>query len=477
MFAKFGSACSEDKLTISVSMFLISIFVFAFLFTIVSLFSPFAAAVGCEPPLQFCGGIGVVVNPGGSGSSNSTQKCSSTITSCGTYPNCFDLSQLSYCVNGHVVQPYCSGNVPKNRTMTNHCTPTTNFVMRARGHDDSDEHLTVTFFSPGTTNNPVVTSDFSGNSSMASPLPIVDATMDYDDSYLDISMKNVNVTSLQVAGTINLTIDKINASVPISGVKVYKTYLVELPSSFLFDSLVLKVRYSDVGVTNESNLVLYRCGTYNFATGNCDSGWELKSNVTRDTSGKIISLQLTGFSAYALAEQGVSTTSSTTTTATSTQSASSSSSVAEILPASSSSSSGSSSPSSSSSNPTTSSTTSSTSSSPTTSTTVTNKATGFSIVWPAFSLPMLIPMNQETFFTFFIGFVSGFAIALFVKSGLNIQSFRPRYSNSSRSRKYYEGRYRNISNVRNAGNIRNARSWNENRRSKKSSGETILALQ
>ena len=509
MFRKVNDKTPAIKPLAAISISIPLVFIVTMLAILFNIFAASVSAVACPPPLQFCSGVGIVVNPQGN-SGNTTSRCDNSITSCGTYPNCLDLSQLSYCVNGHVTQSYCLGNVPRNKTMTDHCTPTTNFVMRARGHDNSDKQLTVTLFSPGTNSNPVLTSSFTGNSSILSPLPIVDSKIDFDNSHLTIFMKSLNVTKLQSAGTANVTIERVSSSITISGATVGKAYLVELPSSFSFTSLVLNVSYSDVSISNTSNLVLYRCGSYNFATGNCDSGWELKTGVTIDTTNQIISVPLTGFSVYSLAEQGATTTTTTTTssTSTATQSSSSSNSVQNIYSSSASSSSSSSAGQVCSVNsdccsgktsgyysctpggcavcdPSSagcfSCATTTSSSSSTTSTTATNTntagkktETGFAIAWPVLSIPMLIPLSPEMFFTFFVGFVSGFAIALFVKSGLNIQSLRPRYSGMSRGRKYYEGRYRNISN---AGNAKNARSWDENRKSKKSFGETKLVLQ
>jgi len=279
--------------------------------------SPYGSATTCPEGVQFCGGVGIIVNPGGTGGSTGA-RCGSNITSCGTYPNCMDLTFVSYCVNGHTIETYCLNNQPQNRTRMTACTPTTNFVLRAKGHDDAAKQLTLTLFSPGTTNNPIFTSTFTDNSTISSPLPIADGKIDFDNSYLSISLAGLNVTKLSNAGTSNITIERLSSTVTISGAAVGKSYLVELPSSFSFTSLVLKVGYMDMTVGNQTALVLYRCANFNFATNSCSSGWELKQNVTVDTNAKTVSLPLTGFSVYSLAEQGASSSSTTTSTSSST---------------------------------------------------------------------------------------------------------------------------------------------------------------
>jgi len=483
----------EALAAFSISLLLI----FITTITILTSLPSFAKAIECPEGADFCGGTGIVFNPGGSGT-NSTQKCANSINSCGTYPNCLDLSQLSYCVNGHVIESYCYNNAPKNRTKMTACTPNVKIDFEFKNENDENRELTVSLFSPGSTTNALLTSTASGNTSINSPIPVVDFKFDFDNSYLSVISKGVDLQKMQ--GKINkIKIEKVDANVP--GVKDYKAYFVELPANFTFTSLTLYIKYSDVSVTNESALVLYRCSDYNFATETCNSTWELKSNVTRDTTNKIISLQLTGFSVYSLAEQGNSSTTTTTTTQTSSDDSnsgsssiqniyssgsSSSSSVGQICNVNSDCCSGKTSGSYSCTPggcvacdassaacfncaPPETSSTSSTTRTSTTSTVEKKKETGFAIAWPALSLPILIPLNQEMFFTFFVGFVSGFAIALFLKSGLSIQSLRPRYPGFPRNKKYYEGRYRSISNVRKM-------NGNSNRRSRKSFGETKLML-
>lgn len=315
---------------------------FAFLFVtslaIFAIFSTTTRADTCPvvDGLRCSGGVGWIANPGGSGNPvNTSTACGGNIRSCGTYPTCYDLSQVLYCVNGHLVQPYCSSNRPQNQTTTNPCQPTTNFVLKASGHDRSDKQLSLLFYSPGTRNNPVFTATFTGNSTIASPLPFVDSEIDFDNSYVKIFMKSLNVTALSAAGTNEIDIERVGSGVtiPISGVNVDKSYLVQLPSSFSYTSLIFNVSYSDVSVSNASNLVLYRCENYNFATGNCDSGWQQQQGVTIDSANKVLSVPLTSFSVYSLAEQAPgtatttttsSTTSSSTSTSTSTQSSDSS---------------------------------------------------------------------------------------------------------------------------------------------------------
>lgn len=516
MFRSFGNEKSEALISFAIS----ALMIFISAVTIISSIPFFAAAqTTCPEGVQFCGGVGIIVNPGGTGGSSGV-RCGNNITSCGAYPNCLDLSVISYCVNGKTVEPYCLNNQPQNRTkLGSTCSPTTDFKLEIKDHSGNDGDLLFSAFTPGSTNNPILTQSFHGNTTIVSALPIVDAQLDYDNSYLSILTKGTNLTKIKSAGSAKIIIEKVNANVP--GATVYKTYIVELPNSYNFTSIILKIRYSDVTVTNESQLVFYRCANYNFATNNCDSGWELKANVTRNAPGKYVSLELSGFSAYALAEQGTGSTTTTTSTSTTTSSSSSSS-----TSSSSSSTSGSGVQSIYSTGGTSSSavgkicsvntdccsgrTTGSYSCTPggcvacdpsqagcvscetqqiltaesiqTTSTTTStteptnsqqNQQNIFSFSFPSFSLPELTAssisisaITQNSALTFAVGFVAGFSVALFFKSGFSLPSFRPRYFGFPRGSRRYEGRYRSISHAR-----------NEAKRSRKFFGETRLILQ
>jgi len=502
MFEKFGS---EKVLTLSASLILIFTTIITTIITILASLPLFVNA--CPPGVDFCGGVGIIASPGGSSGGSSSLSCGNNITSCGTSPNCVDLSQISYCVNGHLVQPYCWVNKPQNRTTSSACLPTTNFILKAKGHDGSDKQLTLTFFSPGTTSNPILISTLTGNATVASPLPIVDSEIDFDNSYLRIFMKGLNVTSLQSGGTngtSQVNIERITTAVTIPGASVDKSYLVEFPSSFSFKSLVLNLSYIDVSVNNASNLVLYRCGSYNFATNNCDSGWQLKTGVTIDTANKILSVPLTGFSVYSLAEQGATTTttsSTSSTTSTSTQSSNTNSNTPSDL------------------QPLTSvetvgnvcnknsdccdgkssgsyvctpggcapcdpsqgncfscapqTTTTSNTPSSTSSTSSTTKANTMTFSLPSFSFPampsLFASIGQSSLVTFILGFTSGFIFAWLFKSGFTLPSLPLRSFGLPSRRRFTATRYGKISSSGKTNGNGSARRY-------KSYGETKLIL-
>lgn len=242
------------------------------------------------------GGVGIRIG-------SPTPKCGNTLSSCGTYPDCLNLTGISYCVNGRVVKPYCYANTPKNKTYNQACEPPVqsnaiNFQLNITNGAGSVRQLVLTFYVPGTT-NVINTSSINGYGSMSSANSTVDLELKFDNSSLNVVVKNLNLTKLS-SGISNIIVDRLSVTIP--EVDVYKAYRVELPSNFTFSTIYLSISYDNVTVRNETSLRFYKCSAFNTATNSCNDNWSEISLVSRNITSKIISLEINGFSVYALGE-------------------------------------------------------------------------------------------------------------------------------------------------------------------------------
>ena len=262
---------------------------------------------------QITSGIGVHVIIG---MNSSTQKCGNSMNSCGKWPNCYNLANISYCVNGKIYESYCSANAVRNRTTSSTCTE---FILNMTDDDENENSADFYIYSTGTSN-------VLGSGSISGPDRIIftpsiskaDFELRHDDSNMMIVLKNLDITKL--SGSVRIIIDKKNIDPDISNVNPVSAYHVELPSQFSFSSITLKLKYESGEVNNENNLVVYRCGSFNTQTNLCNANWTVMPNVTIDKNNNIVSLTLSSFSVYMLGEKDYSnsTTSTTTTTNTTT---------------------------------------------------------------------------------------------------------------------------------------------------------------
>jgi len=257
---------------------------------------------------QITSGIGMHVIAGGQ---SSTQKCGNSINSCGKWPNCQSLANLTYCVNGKIYESYClSTNLIRNRSTYATCTE---FTLNLTDDDENENSADFYMYSVGTSN-------VLGSGTISGPDRIIftpaisktDFELRHDDSRMIFIMKNLDVTKL--SGSIKVIIDKKDIDPDINGVNPLRSYHVELPSQFSYSSIILKLKYDSDEVDDENKLVVYRCGSFNPQTNLCNVNWTRMSNVTIDKTNNIVSLTLSSFSVYMLGEQGQNTTTTTTTT-------------------------------------------------------------------------------------------------------------------------------------------------------------------
>jgi len=259
------------------------------------------------------------------------QQCGSSDTSCGTYPDCKnlkDITQFPVCVNGKHTNYWCSLNVIKSN---NYCDsaccgaiggtcqngicavnqPPQKSLTLNITNGGSPKFASISLFTPGT-NNLITNANITGMGTVGYSNSTADFKVDYDSSKLSFLLKNFYLDNITT--TSNIVLDSISPSIP--NVTLRRAYKISVPSSFTTSStgIVLTMKYSDLQV-NENVLYLYRCGNFNFVTNICNDTWA-KISITRDVMNDLVTAEVPGFSAYALGEGAdvVTTTTSTTTT-------------------------------------------------------------------------------------------------------------------------------------------------------------------
>jgi len=286
--------------------------------TILFLTFLFFVLASCEtwavPPAGPAGSVGIVIH--GTATPNTTQQCSSNQTSCGIWPNCADISDLTtYCVNGHVIESYCSLNVIRNRTKRgptcSNYIPEPSIGFNITNTEDSDEIVDLTIYNPGTPDI-IITRTIDGFDSLPLSAKKVDLEFAYDDSNLKVKVKGLNISKL-TSNKIHIVIDEVSPE--IDGVYILRAYKVQLPNDFSYNSIDLTMTYNPDEVENESALVLYKCSNYNYQNDVCNGNWT-KINLNINKESKIALANIMGFSVYALGEKESTTTTSTTTTTT-----------------------------------------------------------------------------------------------------------------------------------------------------------------
>jgi hypothetical protein len=280
-----------------------SIFIFSLLLTVFS----FVQALDAPPFGSVGSHLGGIIG-------GQQQVCSNTDTSCGTWPNCFDLTYVKYCVNGKIMESYCFSNEIKNRTTAIACK-NINIPLNFRITDSSDvdDSADINLYVPGTGDS-VGSLSVTGEDSVNSTRDIVDALFKYDSEILRFKIKKLNLTKI-VTQPIHITFDAISPEIPNQF--VIRAYKVQLPQDFSYDSIELYMKYESNEVENMSSLAIFKCSNYNIATETCSGSWVKMDSVIDDTN-KIVASSITGFSAYALTEfeNSQTTTSSTSTTTT-----------------------------------------------------------------------------------------------------------------------------------------------------------------
>lgn len=254
-----------------------------------------------------------------------SNSCGNTITSCGTYPNCIDVRQLDGCYDGYYRKYACSNNQPifsstctyyccskiygsKAKCVSGMCTGPSGQTYTLQlniSNENTPKTAVVTLYHPGTSTT-ISSKTITGLGSITSTNSTVDMKIEYDNSKMSALVKSLSLTGL--SGQQSIIIDNVNPSA--SNINIYRAYRVELPSSFSYTGVTLKMKFNDLPYNSQSTLSIYKCADYNTASNTCNTDW-----VKLGTSfiGDYAKVDLTSFSVYMLGEPKITTTTTTTT--------------------------------------------------------------------------------------------------------------------------------------------------------------------
>ena len=213
--------------------------------------------------------------------------------------------------------PACLNCANHNNNQTNNQTNAqTNWKNKFQlniTHDNGQSSHANIFILDNQTNGVLNNSFIDGIGYVSANSQKVNLLMDFDDYDVNITFKNLDMNYLN-STTADFFIDDANPS--IDGIIIYKAFHVRLPSKFLYNTIELKISYDGFNLLNESNLVIYKCSNYDIQADECNGDW-IKYTPSRNSANKFVSLEVSGFSTYALGESdgsGSTTTSTTTTT-------------------------------------------------------------------------------------------------------------------------------------------------------------------
>jgi len=211
----------------------------------------------------------------------------------------------------------CAGADCENDTQS----PGPNYLVNltAEDEDGNEQILNISVYKTDTED---LINRYSIDGNVSFPLndSKIDMDIDYDESNLQIKLKGLNVSNLNGKNSKVIVNDVMIGDFPdISTTYVLVAYKVELPSDFNFTQIVLKIKYSHLPVTDENNLLLYKCSNYNLTSDTCVSGW-IPVNATIDKNNHLVTATINGFSVYGLGEKENNSSTTTTTTTSSTTS-------------------------------------------------------------------------------------------------------------------------------------------------------------
>lgn len=207
-----------------------------------------------------------------------------------------------------------TSTAPQNITIDNPAN--VNFQIVARDENGQSKQLNITLYD-NVGHDFLNSSQFIGLGYLFSPTSLTDFEFDFDNKNLDVVVNGLNLTNMDGTSS-QITIQNTNPQ--ITNFTVYKAYKVELPASFSYNNIVLKIHLADLSDINYNNITIYRCGNYNSVTNICSDSWVIPSQtLSVDPTNKIVSLTIDHFSVYAVGSGSGSSSSSTTTTTSQTQ--------------------------------------------------------------------------------------------------------------------------------------------------------------
>jgi hypothetical protein len=202
-----------------------------------------------------------------------------------------------------------TSTAPQNITIDNPAN--INFQIVARDENGQSKQLNVTLYD-NVGHDFLNSSQFIGLGYLFSPTSLTDLEFDFDNKNLDAVVTGLNLTNMDGSSS-QITLQK--TSPQITSFTLYKAYKVELPASFSYNTITLKISLADISDVNYNNITIYRCGNYNSVTNICSDSWVIPSQtLSVDSTNKIISITIDHFSVYAVGSGSGSSSSTTTTT-------------------------------------------------------------------------------------------------------------------------------------------------------------------
>ena len=129
---------------------------------------------------------------------------------------------------------------------------------------------------------------------------VIDMEITHDDGNLDITIHHLNASILSTQKEILIK----PVSPHMSSINVLRAYRVELPSDLPFETITLKIKYSDK-VSDTSNVFVYKCSNYDEATQQCNEAW---IKLVPSFENGYARVEISSFSVYALGENQETTT-------------------------------------------------------------------------------------------------------------------------------------------------------------------------
>jgi len=188
-----------------------------------------------------------------------------------------------------------------------------NFQIVARDENGLSKQLNVSLYDD-VGHTFLNSTQFTGLGYLYSPTSLADFEFTHDNNNLDVNVNGLNLTGM--GGTLSNILVQ-NSNPLITNYTVYRSYRVELPSTFNYNGIVLKINLADLNGVNYNNLAVFRCGTYNSAASVCSdpTGW-VSVPITVNSNSHFVTLSINHFSVYSVAGSTNGTSQTTTTTTT-----------------------------------------------------------------------------------------------------------------------------------------------------------------
>jgi len=169
-----------------------------------------------------------------------------------------------------------------------------NFTITVIDANSTGIETTLTDYFPGT-DEQIDLENFTGGETIEEPNYIFDLLF---SSYNDALQARLNSVNLSANNNLTLGMDKLPT--PTS------SYIVSYAlnrSSFNFTNAILKLSYAGASYSNEANLRVYKCDSWDFANRVCTGAFALLPDAVQNMAGKYFTVNVTSFSGFSIKEE------------------------------------------------------------------------------------------------------------------------------------------------------------------------------